>query len=436
MRSFVFGIVVFGFVGYGSAFGLTSDKTYTFNTSIELLELETTGLANTQAVLPISAITNTDHFKDTSYKDYHDYFQVESLWGSLMPHTRGMQELYRHTQGIQLHYQRSMLRNQYHPNLFRKPLYYGTTLNFQSLGSQAAGYAIGLGFSLFIPVNKSLKTRFTSGMGVGYLSRPYSLDNPTNIAIGSHFNGMMRLGFQRDLWNGKSNNGRQSMQLNAGLTHFSNGNWSQPNLGINIPYLSMSYRYQLGNVSSMKGVSLDHSQRIKQLNLEMDKNRTFRSFSRDWIWIGGMRIGRRQIEIDQEQNFAIGLFELLAERLYSWNELNNNKNLRSFSAHPHFGFTVFFDRTYQYTKPNPLPEYDFQKTTELAFLVGNRYVFGRVGVLTDIGVYVYKPASAKKSFFQALGLSYSVNPKWILTARLKVHSSVADYIEWGLGYRF
>lgn len=376
--------------------------------------------------------------RDTSIfqKDYNDYIQVECMQGALMPHTRGMQELYHHTQGLQLHYQRSMLRNQYHPNLFRKPMYYGTTLNYQHLGSEAAGYAVGIGFSLFIPVDKQLKTRFTTGMGVGYLSNPYSLENPKNIAIGSYFNGMMRLGFQRDLWVRTRETKQTSVQLNIGMTHFSNGNWSQPNLGINVPYASISYRYRFGNLAVNKELAGMHALRIQQLNLGMEQNGVIRTFNRDWTCIGGMRLGRRQMEIDQERNFTIGLVEFLAERNYSYTELTNNKRLRSYTAHPHFGLTAFIDRTYQYQKPNPLPPYNILETTELAVLIGNRYVFGRVGVLTDVGFYLYKPSDGKRKVFQALGLSYSINPKWIVTARLKVHSSVADYIEWGLGYRF
>ncbi len=367
--------------------------------------------------------------------DLSDYFQLEVMRGFVAAHTQGMQELYRHTSGLQLHLQRNMLRNQYHPSLFKKPLYYGTTINYQSLGSDAAGYAIGLGFSLFIPSGHQEKTKFTVGMGGGYISMPYSINNPKNIAIGSHINGMMRLGIQRDIWRGRRPEALGSMQVNLGMTHFSNGNWSQPNLGVNIPYFSLAYRYKILSTAKKTAKATEHIHALQALHRSFESNRSYTIAHRTWGLIGGIRAGIRQMEIDQEANFTIGVVELLAERKYSLSELSTNSNLRSCTAHPHFGLTVFLDRTYQYNKPNPLPEYRFSKTTELALLIGNRYVFGRVGVLTDVGFYLYRPGDAKRRYFQALGLSYLVNQRIIMTARLKVHLSSADYIEWGLGYR-
>ncbi|MFN5889405.1 MAG: acyloxyacyl hydrolase [Bacteroidota bacterium] len=390
--------------------------------------------------LRLSANTSTFHTvpEDSSINqtDFSDYIQIEAMRGFLAAHTQGMQELYQHTLGVQVHYQRSMLRNQYHPNQFKRVFQYGTTLNYQYLGSEAAGYAVGLGFSLFFTPGLSQHTRLTVGMGGGYLSKPYSLENPKNIAIGSHINGMMRLGIQRDIWVVKANNRRASAQLNVGMTHFSNGNWSQPNLGVNMPYVSMSYKYKLDLGAKQLKRMQSHQNALKQLNSAFEANRNITLSNRTWGLVGGFRVGRRQMEIDQEANFTTGIVELLVERSYSYEEFTNNKNLRSFSAHPHWGLTMFMDRSYQYNKPNPLPAYNFINTTELAAIVGNRYVFGRVGVLTDIGVYLYRPSDSKRRYFQALGLSYFVNQHLILTARLKVHLSSADYIEWGVGYRF
>ncbi len=427
-----------------------------FNCGLSILLGLSSTFAKADNCVSLNGTSDTSRGKE----DLSDYFQVEVMRGFLAAHTQGMQELYQHTYGVQVHFQRSMLRNRFHPNQFKKPLYYGTTINYQNLGSPAAGIAVGLGFSLFIPAGETQKTRFTVGMGGGYLSKPYSLENPKNIAIGSHINGMMRLGIQRDIWPTNVSNSRSTAQINIGMTHFSNGNWSQPNLGVNMPYLSLSYRYKfeinphesqsaLGdrNRSTKQWLKIqEHSTRIKELNASIEQGLKKRILGtlitkngviyRTWDIIGGLRVGRRQMEIDEEANFTVGIIEMLAERQYKYDEFTTNKNLRSYSAHPHVGLTVFLDRTYQYNKPNPLPQYNFAKTTELAAIIGNRYVFGRVGVLTDVGFYLYRPSDSKRRYFQALGLSYLVNSKLILTARLKVHLSAADYIEWGMGYRF
>jgi hypothetical protein len=75
---------------------------------------------------------------------------------------------------------------------------------------------------------------------VGYVTRPYdSFHNPTENAIGSHWNNLtqFRLGLTYRL------NKHWRLQVGASLTHLSNGATKLPNFGTNIP----AYFFSLNN---------------------------------------------------------------------------------------------------------------------------------------------------------------------------------------------
>jgi len=349
--------------------------------------------------------------------------------GFLVAHNGAMQNLFHPIQGVQVHFLRDMKRNSLRDGMF-KGVNAGYSLNYQDLGSAAAGKAIGMGFSLYVKHFKN--TSFTAGMGCGYLTSPYNSDkNPGNIAIGSHINGMMRLGYRVDAKLNKSSR----LFFELGMTHFSNANWSQPNLGVNMPYMSLGTSIPLARSASFAQQYEKHRDELFQINqLRYASSLQVDFLKRKWNVIGGISVGRRQVELDEERNFAITVFEAMIERTASLDDLKLKK--KHFSSQPQLGFMLFRDRTYQYVKPNPLPPYSFAQSTELATFIGNRFLLGKFGVITGFGMYLYRPNDTKRRYFEVLGLSYQVSPRMILSTRLKAHLSSADFIHWGASYIF
>lgn len=104
------------------------------------------------------------------------------------------------------------------------------------------GSAIGLipNMTLHLMRGEKWSFNFQMGTGIAYLNRPFHInDNPLNNAIGSFVNNTtsVKFYFERKLQN--------ALSANVGLvfTHFSNGGTKLPNLGINIPMLSLGVRY-------------------------------------------------------------------------------------------------------------------------------------------------------------------------------------------------
>lgn len=369
-------------------------------------------------------------------------WSIQPFRGFLLPHHYDMMAMYKHVNGIGFRY-RAAMKAPEGQGAFRDKLTYGFTVNLMDLGSDVAGYGIGSGAMLMAQSGRN--GYFLFSMGLGYLTQKFdAIENPKNVAIGSRWNGTMQLGYHWELasWPGKKI--AQSTQIEhlwklnmeAGLMHFSNANWSQPNFGINVPYLALGLKKSLVhsyfrpyNDKQRLGVH-----RTEISDLRECPNRGWKHPSTyeecgapgepGWTHSVGFRMGRRQIELDQRATFTNVLVDYVAEHA------TGNRG-----HHWRYGVNVFFDKSYTYTKFGANSDaVGFKDYTEVALTLGHRWQFGRWGILADAGFYLYRPEDIKRAYYEGVGLSYHINPRLQAIARLKAHLSTADYMEWGLSY--
>ena len=98
-------------------------------------------------------------------------------------------------------------------------------------------------------------------MGLGYVEKIFNaIDNYKNAAVGSHLNGVIHF----DLHVEKNISKHSSLEFGAGITHYSNGSFSMPNLGINIATINLGYHHSFGNNSV-----INHRQ-ISEINKKAD----------------------------------------------------------------------------------------------------------------------------------------------------------------------
>ena len=342
-------------------------------------------------------------------------WSAQLMGGYLIPHHSDMMAMYRHATGINVKY-RSAINQPNGNGANIDKITYGYTFNLLNLGSEVAGYAIGAG-GLVMP--QSGKYNFwILGMGIGYLTKRYDeFGNPRNPAIGSHLNGMMHLGYHFDVgpylnkWGWK-------MYAEAGMVHFSNANWRQPNFGVNIPYLSIGAKRTLFLAGiNNKSAPWKH---IKQIGASRS-----RSYVKSPQHLVGFRLGRRQIELDQRRTFVNGVLEY-------------NCEFPRALLGPRFrvGANVFFDKSYMYSKfglkSDAISLNDF---TEVAITAGSRWEYGKWGFIADAGLYLFRPDDTKRRYYEGIGVSYKATQRVYLIARLKAHLSSADYMEWGVSYQ-
>jgi len=234
------------------------------------------------------------------------------------------------------------------------------------------------------------------GMGIGYLTKRYDeFGNPRNPAIGSHLNGMMHLGYHLDAgpylnkWGWK-------MYAEAGMVHFSNANWRQPNFGVNIPYLSIGAKRTLFLASNNYG---------KVIEIRPEVEGGINNKSAPWKHI-------EQIGAIPSRSRA-----LLGPRF-------------------RVGANVFFDKSYMYSKFGLKSDaYSLHDFTEVAITAGSHWEYGKWGFIADAGLYLYRPDDTKRRYYEGVGVSYKATQRVYLIARLKAHLSSADYMEWGVSYQ-
>ena len=358
-------------------------------------------------------------------------WSAQLMGGYLIPHHSDMMAMYRHATGINVKY-RSAINQPNGNGANIDKITYGYTFNLLNLGSEVAGYAIGAG-GLVMPQSGKYNY-WILGMGIGYLTKRYDeFGNPRNPAIGSHLNGMMHLGYHFDVgpylnkWGWK-------MYAEAGMVHFSNANWRQPNFGVNIPYLSIGAKqtlflasYNYGKVIEIRpeveaGINNKSApwKHIKQIGASRS-----RSYVKSPQHLVGFRLGRRQIELDQRRTFVNGVLEY-------------NCEFPRALLGPRFrvGANVFFDKSYMYSKfglkSDAISLNDF---TEVAITAGSRWEYGKWGFIADAGLYLYRPDDTKRRYYEGVGVSYRATERVYIIARLKAHLSSADYMEWGVSYQ-
>jgi len=357
-------------------------------------------------------------------------WSAQLMGGYLIPHHSDMMAMYRHATGINVKY-RSAINQQNDNGANIDKITYGYTFNLLNLGSEVAGYAIGAG-GLVMPQSGKYNY-WILGMGIGYLTKRYDeFGNPRNPAIGSHLNGMMHLGYHLDVgpylnkWGWK-------MYAEAGMVHFSNANWRQPNFGVNIPYLSIGAKRTLFLASNNYGKVIEIRPEVEAgisnksapwKHIEQIGAIPSRSYVRNQHLLG-FRLGRRQIELDQRRTFVNAVLEY-------------NCEFRRALLGPRFrvGANVFFDKSYMYSKFGLKSDaYSLHDFTEVAITAGSHWEYGKWGFIADAGLYLYRPDDTKRRYYEGIGVSYKATQRVYLIARLKAHLSSADYMEWGVSYQ-
>ena len=237
--------------------------------------------------------------------------------------------------------------------------------------------------------------------GLGYSTKIFDIEtNRANIAMGARVNGLLQIGLKH-YWKISK---QTAFKASVDLTHFSNGNIQMPNLGFNYLFLGLGLNRSIG-------------QKTVRPAIHKEWNSTL-------VWELGLNYGRRQISIDDRQH--INMASIGMNLVYPQSEI----------AQWRMGFNVFYDRSYVHTDLQALPKgQSLEKLTEIAWVGGHEYRMGKVGVTSELGIYLYRPSDKKRRYYEAIGLRFYPQSNLYLSTRLKVHLTSADYIEFGIGYQ-
>jgi hypothetical protein len=331
-------------------------------------------------------------------------FGFEFHPGYLMAHRVDMQEMEAHIKTFQFHYINRGTGSEYWDNWFNKPRW-GVTLEYLDLGNEINGEVLALMPFIRVGSSKIHKNPryFEIAMGIGYFNNPFDVvDNHLNRAIGSRLNAGVRVALYQTI---KLTN-QFDASFGIGMTHFSNGNAVLPNLGINIPHVQFGIDY--------------FPLKSRQINRHQSNRNHFSRFEL------GVAYGKKQEDIIDD--VKIPLYMIQGTYLFS------PKKTRAFRL----GLDFMIDNSYNYDFLNPktLENTSLSSKSELAIRIGHEYRLNMLSLITDLGIYTFRPNKTKKASYQNIGLRVHPNKRFYMGWHLKTHMFIADYFAYSVGYKF
>jgi hypothetical protein len=271
------------------------------------------------------------------------------------------------------------------------------------------------------PVIKGKKLSWNWELAVGLSYGFYKYDpntNPDQQVIGSEHNVYFNAatGLSYDL--GK----RWDITLDMDVTHFSNGSTRTPNLGVNLMGLVLGGRYYFNPVRNYtKAIDDEYRPLTKPIFIRKEVPKFQRRSEIILFLSAGGKTTTTQIY--NGPTYFISSLSLD----YAW-------------AYHHVGkvgvgFDAFYEsalRDFPEKRENP----GFSDLSYYGWHIAHYLNIYRLTLVTQIGFYLSNHVSHKGNTYMQVGGSYSVTEQFFLRAALKTRNgSVADFIEWGVGYR-
>lgn len=281
--------------------------------------------------------------------------------------------------------------------------YIGATLFGGSVGNNdiLGRYYGAYGFIEF-PFVKTKHYEFLGkmGSGLGYTSKVFSYaSNPKNVAMSTHVNALICLGVKSHFIFG-----RNKITLGLDMTHFSNGAYKVPNLGVNLPYVSLGYARTIRK-APLDSMILPHVVPLKR-------------------WLFGLTAIGSAKEMFPTGGKKYAVFGLSA-------------NWRWF-AKPKVGYEAALDLISKQAIKAYKPE--ISKTQwdifQVGLYMGYLLPLDQFHFAVGMGVYVKDKYQPEDFMYHRVGMRYYFKNGLNTQVVLKSHWARADYVEWGVGYTF
>lgn len=289
-----------------------------------------------------------------------------------------------------------------YPDVDFKLSYYDLK-NKEQLG-QVVAVSTGMAFHLLGRKPFKNQLQFYFGMGIAYATNPYNQEtNNLNNVISSRFsyNGNLKLAYHHQFGN----------RINAGLglkiTHFSNGSLKLPNNGLNIVSVNLMTSFKLSNQ--------DPDYEPAPSNQKFNKK----------IRFGGVvRMGWAESAPPGSGIKPVYALSFIGQKRVSLKSLLD------------VGIEAFANKAIEYEVTHG---HSFDGDTldyrRVGLMFGHELVVNKLVLVTQLGVYLYKPYSPKERLYTRLGLKYYITDNLFASFSLKTHYAVAEVIEYSIGFR-
>lgn len=276
---------------------------------------------------------------------------------------------------------------------------WGVGLSATNSGSKYVGTIVCVYPFIKLPLYtvNGLQGNFRLGFGVGWVEKPYDkITNPEDELLSQKFNTHATVQWQNEL--------RLSSRsfVNTAITfyHCSNAKTSLPNLGINIPSLSVGYRYAFNGETRKPG----------RANDSLNKKLFYKAF------LSG---GVKQMQVPDSSYYFVKLLTGEISKQISYSSILS------------LGMFITHDES---VKTDPLVKHLRSiETSQVAVYGSYEYSFGRLLIPVQFGVFVY---NSNSKLLESIGARYKISNNWMAEFLLKTHGHKADLMHLGIGYVF
>jgi len=283
----------------------------------------------------------------------------------------------------------------------------GVAFFYAWLGNPAQlGNMMGIYPFINFHLQKSYKEELYLRIGIGLAYMPVIFDrlsNHKNNVIGSHVDAMLNVRFNSHIY--LSN--RTRLELGLGVTHASDGNYQAPNLGINLLTFNtgLSYCIQPAKyVPKPYKDSVSHSDKIE---------------NNVYVAAG---LSEREPP-DQGKYGAVTLNYTLYYKLSTKSKLGG-------------GIDIFYNQTnVARLADDSILLKSWLQNVQYGLKVSYELTIGKFSLPYELGAYLYTKYTGSE-IYDRIGVRYYANRHIIVNLTLLLHYASADYIEWGMGYRF
>lgn len=281
-------------------------------------------------------------------------------------------------------------------------MYWHSGFNNNVLG-KVHGFIPYMNFPLF-NLGNNIKESFKLGAGVGYLTKKHErLVNYKNFVIGSDLNAAISMHFVTNFQLHK----KFYLNTSFGLTHFSNGSFRQPNIGLNIPTLKFGARYNFGKSKTIITKPLSESDNKLEYS-------ALSGFGIKEIWGGPIK-----------KKYNVYFIETNVSK-----PLSQKSSIAA-------GIDLFYDESDFFILDKDTINYNSK--TEIikpGIHLAHDLKISNLSIVFLTGRYLYEKEKKDGSLYTKLGIRYSIQKHFMMELSLKAHLATAEYIGYGIGYKF
>ncbi len=282
------------------------------------------------------------------------------------------------------------------------PIHWGAALFFGESGSKQYIGKMGGAFAFLdfgLAGSKRVEIRMRTGLGFGIVEKPYDAEtNHKNLLIGSRGNLFIHANLYGRFWL------TNQLHINAGgsLSHLSNATSKLPNLGLNVPSISLGAGFLFNSIplNNYEFDSIINPEFLLQLTSGVKESPWVASnIYQQWLLAAEYRF----------RQSAYGGFVAGLHFLYDPSQQN-----------------LFIDDVITIGIKN-------YNNFNLAAYGGYEFRLGKISIPVHVGIYVL---DHKEKIYQGYGVRYRFHKNISAAGFLKSHGGIADFIHAGLAYHF